>query len=74
MIGLSELEAAFEIMVDSFVFVDKNKDGHVSKDELVEAMREGSSGQSSSDFIALERFGQFFSLSICNSQFYINIL
>ena len=50
-------------MVDSFVFVDKNKDGHVSKDELVEAMREGSSGQSSSDFIALERFGQFFSLS-----------
>ena len=46
-------------MVDAFVFLDKNKDGQVSKNEMVEAINETTSGERSSGRIAMKRFGEF---------------
>ncbi|CAH1450976.1 unnamed protein product [Lactuca virosa] len=54
--GIPDLETAFETMVDSFVFLDKNKDGYVSKDEMVGAINETTSGERSSGRIAMRRF------------------
>ncbi|KAJ0920675.1 putative EF-hand domain-containing protein [Helianthus annuus] len=33
-------EATFETLVESFVFLDSNKDGHVSKNEMIRAIEE----------------------------------
>ncbi|CAI9088122.1 OLC1v1022368C1 [Oldenlandia corymbosa var. corymbosa] len=55
-IGLPNLEATFETLVDAFVLLDKNKDGHVSKREMVEAINETTSGERSSGRIAMKRF------------------
>lgn len=52
--GLPNLEATFETLVDAFVFLDKNKDGYVSKNETVQAINE--SGERSSGRIAMKRF------------------
>nr|XP_043608391.1 probable calcium-binding protein CML21 [Erigeron canadensis] len=51
--GIPDLEATFETLVESFVFLDSNKDGHVSKNEMIRAIEETrqSEGQ-----IALKRF------------------
>lgn len=51
--GIPDLEATFETLVESFVFLDSNKDGHVSKSEMIRAIEETrqSDGQ-----IALKRF------------------
>uniref|UniRef100_A0A1D1YMG1 Putative calcium-binding protein CML21 n=1 Tax=Anthurium amnicola TaxID=1678845 RepID=A0A1D1YMG1_9ARAE len=38
--GLPDLESTFETLVDAFVFLDKNKDGYVSKNEMVQAINE----------------------------------
>eukprot|EP00262_Sarcandra_glabra_P000449 TRINITY_DN1052_c0_g1_i1.p1 TRINITY_DN1052_c0_g1~~TRINITY_DN1052_c0_g1_i1.p1 ORF type:complete len:226 (+),score=59.11 TRINITY_DN1052_c0_g1_i1:505-1182(+) len=54
--GLPNLEATFETLVDAFVFLDKNKDGYVSKNEMVEAINETTSGERSSGRIAMKRF------------------
>lgn len=51
------LEATFETLVDAFVFLDKNKDGYVSKNEMVDAINETTSGERSSGRIAMKRFG-----------------
>ncbi|MED6199074.1 putative calcium-binding protein cml21 [Stylosanthes scabra] len=53
-IGMPNLEATFETLVDAFVFLDKNKDGYVSRSEMVEAINE--SGERSSGRIAMKRF------------------
>ncbi|KAL8150657.1 hypothetical protein V2J09_020465 [Rumex salicifolius] len=50
----NNLESALEILVEAFVFLDKNKDGYVSKSEMVQAINE--SGERSSDQIAMKRF------------------
>ncbi|KAK4278217.1 hypothetical protein QN277_016092 [Acacia crassicarpa] len=55
-IGMPNLEATFETLVDAFVFLDKNKDGCVSKNEMVEAINETTSGERSSGRIAMKRF------------------
>lgn len=57
--GIPDLEATFETLVESFVFLDSNKDGHVSKSEMIRAIEETrqSDGQ-----IALKRFGLSLSL------------
>ncbi|PKA51223.1 putative calcium-binding protein CML21 [Apostasia shenzhenica] len=55
-LDLPELEATFQTLVDAFVFLDKNKDGHVSKSEMVTALNESSSGGRSSGRIAMRRF------------------
>ncbi|XP_076954192.1 putative calcium-binding protein CML21 [Bidens hawaiensis] len=55
-IGIPDLEATFETLVDSFVFLDKNKDGYVSKSEMVLAINESTSGERSSGRIAMKRF------------------
>lgn len=55
-IGLPDIEATFETLVDAFVFLDKNKDGYVSKSEMVDAINETTSGERSSGRIALRRF------------------
>lgn len=54
--GLPNLEATFETLVDTFVFLDKNKDGYVSKSEMVHAINETTSGERSSGRIAMRRF------------------
>ena len=53
--GMPNLESTFETLVDAFVFLDKNKDGYVSKNEMVQAINE--SGERSSGRIAMKRFG-----------------
>uniref|UniRef100_A0A5B7BV85 Putative calcium-binding protein CML21 isoform X2 n=1 Tax=Davidia involucrata TaxID=16924 RepID=A0A5B7BV85_DAVIN len=50
------LEATFETLVDTFVFLDKNKDGYVSKSEMVQAINETTTGERSSGRIAMKRF------------------
>ncbi|CAI9760349.1 unnamed protein product [Fraxinus pennsylvanica] len=55
-IGMPNLEATFETLVDAFVFLDKNKDGYVSKNEMVVAIHETTSGERSSGRIAMKRF------------------
>ncbi|KAL0353449.1 UNVERIFIED_CONTAM: putative calcium-binding protein CML21 [Sesamum angustifolium] len=54
--GMLNLEATFETLVDAFVFLDKNKDGYVSKNEMVDAINETTSGERSSGRIAMKRF------------------
>ncbi|KAK1273156.1 putative calcium-binding protein CML21 [Acorus gramineus] len=54
--GLQNLEATFEILVDAFVFLDKNKDGYVSKTEMIQAINESTVGGRSSGRIAMKRF------------------
>ncbi|WVZ23404.1 hypothetical protein V8G54_001948 [Vigna mungo] len=55
-IGMPHLEATFETLVDTFVFLDKNKDGYVSKNEMVQAINETTTGERSSGRIAMKRF------------------
>ncbi|KDP36321.1 hypothetical protein JCGZ_09536 [Jatropha curcas] len=52
--GMPNLEATFETLVNAFVFLDKNKDGYVSKNEMVQAINE--SGERPSGRIAMKRF------------------
>lgn len=52
---MPKLEPTFETLVDTFVFLDNNKDGHVSREEMVRAIDE--SGERSSGRIAMKRFG-----------------
>lgn len=59
--GMPKLEATFETLVDAFVFLDKNKDGYVSRSEMTQAVTE--SGEGSTGRIAIKRFG-YFSLSL----------
>lgn len=54
--GMPNLEATFETLVDAFVFLDKNKDGYVSKSEMIQAINETTSGERSSGRIAMKRF------------------
>uniref|UniRef100_A0A1D1ZHW2 Putative calcium-binding protein CML21 n=1 Tax=Anthurium amnicola TaxID=1678845 RepID=A0A1D1ZHW2_9ARAE len=54
--GLPDLESTFETLVDAFVFLDKNKDGCVSKNEMVQTINESSAGERSSGRIAMRRF------------------
>jgi calcium-binding protein CML len=56
--GLGDLEATFETLVDAFVFLDKNKDGYVSKDEMIQAINETIGGERSSRRIGMRRFGE----------------
>ncbi|XP_072962385.1 probable calcium-binding protein CML21 isoform X2 [Typha angustifolia] len=54
--GFANLGATFETLVDAFVFLDKNKDGYVSKSEMIHAINETTSGERSSGRIAMKRF------------------
>ncbi|KAL9230068.1 hypothetical protein vseg_005461 [Gypsophila vaccaria] len=54
--GLPNLEATLQTLVDAFVFLDKNKDGYVSKTEMIHAINETTSGERSSGRIAMKRF------------------
>ncbi|KAF5730429.1 calcium-binding protein CML21 [Tripterygium wilfordii] len=54
--GMPNLEATFETLVEAFVFLDKNNDGYVSKSEMVQAINETTSGERSSGRIAMKRF------------------
>lgn len=54
---MANLEATFETLVDAFVFLDKNNDGHVSRNEMVDAINETTAGERSSGRIAMRRFG-----------------
>lgn len=54
--GLENLEATFETLIDSFTFLDKNKDGYVSRAEMIDAINETTGGERSSGRIAMKRF------------------
>ncbi|GMH05882.1 hypothetical protein Nepgr_007722 [Nepenthes gracilis] len=54
--GMPDLEATFETLVDAFAFLDKNKDGYVSKSEMIDAVNETATGERSSGRIAMKRF------------------
>ncbi|CAL5341532.1 unnamed protein product [Camellia sinensis] len=54
--GMPSLEATFETLVNAFVFLDKNKDGYVSKSEMIDAINETTTGERSSGRIAMKRF------------------
>ncbi|KAF5727873.1 calcium-binding protein CML21 [Tripterygium wilfordii] len=54
--GMPDLEATSETLVNAFVFLDKNSDGYVSKSEMVQAINETTSGERSSGRIAMKRF------------------
>ncbi|XP_038905190.1 probable calcium-binding protein CML21 [Benincasa hispida] len=54
--GMPKLEETFESLVDAFAFLDKNKDGYVSKSEMISAINETTSGERSSGRIAMRRF------------------
>ena len=56
--GLGNLEPTFETLVESFVFLDKNKDGYVSKSEMIQAINETIGGERSSGRIGMKRFGE----------------
>jgi hypothetical protein len=56
--GLGQLEPTFETLVESFVFLDKNKDGYVSKSEMIQAINETTAGERSSGRIGMKRFGE----------------
>ncbi|KAK3152416.1 hypothetical protein QOZ80_2BG0158590 [Eleusine coracana subsp. coracana] len=53
---LGQLEPTFETLVESFVFLDKNKDGYVSKSEMIQAINETIGGERSSGRIGMKRF------------------
>ncbi|KAL1563028.1 putative calcium-binding protein cml21 [Salvia divinorum] len=55
-VGVQSLKATFETLVDAFVFLDKNQDGYVSKNEMVQAINETTVGERSSGRIAMKRF------------------
>jgi Ca2+-binding EF-hand superfamily protein len=55
-IGLPDLEATFDEIVEAFVFFDRNKDGYVSKKEMIYAINEASPGRQGSK-IGVQRFG-----------------
>jgi len=54
--GIGCLEPTFETLVESFVFLDKNKDGYVSKNEMIQAINETTAGERSSGRIGVKRF------------------
>lgn len=66
--GLGSLEPTFETLVESFVFLDKNKDGYVSKSEMIQSINETTAGERSSGRIGVKRFGELSSQGIIISQ------
>ncbi|XP_020276748.1 probable calcium-binding protein CML21 isoform X1 [Asparagus officinalis] len=54
--GFPDLQATFETLVNTFVFLDKNRDGYVSRTEMVQAINETTTGERSSGRIAMKRF------------------
>lgn len=55
-IRMPDLEATFEMLINAFTFLDKNKDGYVSKNEMVDAINETAPAERSSGRIAMKRF------------------
>ena len=55
--GLAQLEATFDRIVDAFLFFDKDRDGYVNKKEIVEAIGQASPGSRNANTIGLRRFG-----------------
>lgn len=56
-IGLPDLEATFDEIAEAFVFFDRNKDGYVSKKEMIWAINEASPSGRHGHRIGVQRFG-----------------
>lgn len=56
-IGLPDLEATFDEIAEAFVFFDRNKDGYVSKKEMIWAINEASPSGRQGHRIGVQRFG-----------------
>ncbi|CAK7328458.1 unnamed protein product [Dovyalis caffra] len=54
--GLPELEATFDTMVEAFLFLDKNGDGKLNKKDMVKALNEDSPWERSPAHITRSRF------------------
>jgi len=63
-IGLPDLEATFDEIAEAFVFFDRNKDGYVSKKEMIWAINEASPSGRQGHRIGVQRFGVPLTLSI----------
>lgn len=53
---LLHLQEAFNTIADAFVFFDKNKDGYVTRKEMVQTLNEASPVQETAGDIAVKRF------------------
>ncbi|KAI4324099.1 hypothetical protein L6164_023663 [Bauhinia variegata] len=51
-IGTPNLETTFAPLVNTFVFLNKNKDGYMSKSEMIQTINETTTGECSSGRIA----------------------
>ena len=56
-IGLPDLEHTFDEIAEAFVFFDRNKDGYVSKKEMIWAINEASPSGRQGHKIGVQRFG-----------------
>ncbi|KAH9652609.1 putative calcium-binding protein CML21 [Citrus sinensis] len=57
--GMPKLEATFETLVDAFVFLDKNKDGYVSRSEMTQAVTESGEEEMDWDKNGMVNFKEF---------------
>lgn len=65
--GSPELEATFDTIVEAFLFLDKNGDGKLNKEEMVMALNEASPWEKSPGRISRTRFSMCYSLYIIHS-------
>lgn len=59
-----ELEGTFKLLVEAFVFLDKNGDGMLERKDFVVALNEAPSKEKSPTHIATKRFSMLLSTSV----------
>lgn len=54
--GSPQLEATFDAIVEAFLFLDKNGDGRLNKEDVIKALNESSPWEKSPSHITRTRF------------------